>query len=85
MRVTVFDRAAEEASWGKPGGGHPVVRTVEIADACPRCGGPRGGNRWTQRVCEDGEWYTVSRWENACGHADPYSTVIREAEERIRP
>jgi hypothetical protein len=80
MTVRVFDRAAEAASWGLPGGGHPIVRTLTISATCPTCGGVRGKPRST-RSHDDGEWYSVDVWTNDCGHPDPYSAVVREARE----
>lgn len=77
MRVTVVDRRAMDATWGS-GPSRVVLRTVEISDTCPRCGRPRGEVRW-ERYCEDGEWYSVNRWQNPCGHSDSYASVLREA------
>lgn len=56
---------------------YPV--TVEIADNCPQCGGPRG-NPYPYHFCEDGAWFTVSRWENPCGHLDVYGAVWKESQ-----
>jgi hypothetical protein len=55
---------------------YPV--TVEIADTCPQCGGPRGEPA-PNHFRECGEWYTVDTWENPCGHMDRYPDVLREA------
>jgi hypothetical protein len=77
MKVTVQDRAAERRAWGH-GLYRPVLRTVEIADTCPECGGPRGEPR-SKRQHEDGEWYSVDVWDNPCGHVDAYVDVIKEA------
>ena len=73
MRVRVIDR-------GK-GSVYQVVtiRTVEIADTCPECGGPRG----TPAACsffEDGESLGCDTWNNPCGHEDYYPDCIVEAE-----
>lgn len=73
MVVVVMYRWIDPSgSWG----GRPV--TVKIADTCPVCGGPRGELRW-QTFCEDGEWFTVNVWTNACGHVDKYTDVLKEA------
>lgn len=75
MVVRVRDHAAE--SWGH-GLTNPVVRTVTISVACPRCGGPRGPQR-ELRSHDDGAYYTVDVWDNPCGHTDMYTDVLREA------
>lgn len=82
MTVTVIDRAAQTRAWGYGlAGVSAFIRTVEIADACPTCGGPRGEPRLVS-YHEDGEGYAVSRWENPCGHRDHYADVLAEA---VRP
>jgi hypothetical protein len=49
----------------------------EIADTCPRCGGPRGkpfkvySYDGSRRMTGDG-------WMNPCGHVDKYSEVRKE-------
>lgn len=48
---------------------HPMW--VTIADTCPVCGGQRG-KPYEYRFCEDGDWYTVHKWDNPCGHTDLY-------------
>ena len=53
---------------------------VEISDDCPKCG-QRRGTPEPQQFCEDGEWFTVDRWTNACGHVDTYKDVYQEANE----
>ena len=80
LRVRVIDRALQRKLWGTPGYRSilDVLRVVEISATCPRCGGSRGEVR-TERSCEDGQWYDVSRWENPCGHLDLYADVLREA------
>lgn len=55
---------------------YPV--TVEIGDACPKCGGPRG-RPYPHRFCDDGEWFDVNTWDNPCGHLDLYRDVLVEA------
>jgi len=52
--------------------------TVEIADTCPECGGKRG-EAVPYRFCEDGDWFTVDKWENPCGHLDLYKDVYHES------
>jgi hypothetical protein len=51
---------------------------VTIAATCPVCGGKRGEPKPSQ-TCEDGEWFTVSVWNNPCGHVDYYKAVYFEA------
>ncbi|MEU6929035.1 hypothetical protein AB0A05_07705 [Streptomyces sp. NPDC046374] len=53
------------------------IVTVDVAAECPTCGGPRG-KAVAYRFCEDGEWYTVDRWTNLCGHLDHYDAVLKE-------
>lgn len=77
MRVTVRDRAAEDAVWGI-GLSAPITRTVEIGDRCPKCGGPRGVPVLRPFV-DDGCIYAAHCWANPCGHVDQYADVLREA------
>jgi hypothetical protein len=72
-----LDRAAQTAAWGRGGGGL-VIRTVEIADNCQQCGGPRGPVRGFNGA-EDGDYYHVNVWTNPCGHVDFYGPVLAEA------
>jgi rRNA maturation protein Nop10 len=58
------------------------IVTVEVAAECPRCGGPRG-EAVPSRFPEDGDWYVVDRWKNACGHIDSYSAVLAEYRKRM--
>lgn len=76
VKVTIRVRALERP-WGN-GPNQPVIRTVEISDTCPKCGEKRGFP-WPQYTYDDGEHYTVSRWNNSCGHIDLYTAVAREA------
>lgn len=78
MIVTVTDRKAMSAAWGSPGLFRVLTKTIEIADTCPKCGGPRGEPK---RVgyCEDGVHYTVHNWTNPCDHVDMYEAVLAEA------
>lgn len=77
LHVRVVDRFRIVQDWGHGGGG-VVIREVEIAAACPRCGGPRGAPILS-RFCEDGEHYWVDTWTNPCGHLDRYAAVLDEA------
>jgi hypothetical protein len=77
--VTVNDRAADARNWGHGGLFTPALRTVEIADTCPQCGGPRGEVRG-YNGCEDGAYYHVNVWTNSCGHIDDYEAVLAEAD-----
>ena len=78
MRVTVIDREAQRQLWGRGYQGiQQILATIDIADDCPVCGGPRGEPR-IARHCEDGEWYSVSQWTNPCGHIDKYADVLNE-------
>lgn len=77
MRVTIMFR-----DWhGKTLTAYPV--SVEIADTCPVCGGPRG-EPYPYRFCEDADWLTVDQWKNPCHHIDTYEAVYREAMARTR-
>jgi hypothetical protein len=73
MHVRVPDR---DTTWGSSGPA-VVVRSVAIARRCPTCGGPRG-HAYPFRFPEDGEWFTVDRWDNPCGHLDLYTSVLAE-------
>ncbi|QKW07012.1 hypothetical protein HUT18_11955 [Streptomyces sp. NA04227] len=53
------------------------VRSIVLSAECPRCGGPRG-SAVPQRFHEDGDWYTVDKWDNPCGHVDTYTSVLAE-------
>jgi len=50
---------------------------------CPKCGQERG-KTYPYRFCEDGEWFTVDRWDNPCGHLDTYGEAYHEAK-RLKP
>lgn len=53
--------------------------TGQIADICPKCGGPRGPVE--QGRSYDGSLYmSVDMWRNPCGHIDYYDDVRREME-----
>lgn len=77
MKVRVIDREAMARLWGTPHY-HVVIVPIEIADTCPRCGGPRG-KPTTQTFYESGDWHTVSRWFNPCLHVDTYVDALAEA------
>ena len=79
MKVIVNDRAADARSWGNGPWRGPALRTIEIADTCPTCGGPRGEVRGYNGI-EDGVGYHVNVWTNPCGHIDYYEAVLAEAE-----
>lgn len=51
---------------------------IHIKNTCPECGQKRGEPK-PHTYCEDGDWYTVDRWENPCGHIDYYKECIIEA------
>lgn len=53
---------------------------IVIADNCPVCGGKRGAPV-AHNFCEDGEWFTVDRWDNQCGHLDKYKDCYLESVE----
>lgn len=76
MTVRVRDRGSE-SPWGS-GLTNPVVRTVTISAACPKCGGPRGIPRNLNQY-DDGAHYSVDVWDNECGHVDSYAAVLAEA------
>ncbi|MEU9208477.1 hypothetical protein AB0D27_11120 [Streptomyces sp. NPDC048415] len=74
MTVRVCDRGSGRDYVGV------TIRTITIPAVCPVCGGPRGVDTLrSERLPEDGESYTVSRWDNPCGHVDLYADVLREA------
>ena len=52
--------------------------TVEIADTCPTCGGPRG-EPFEGFSYDGSRRLNVSQWVNPCGHVDYYSDVRQEA------
>jgi len=53
------------------------TRRVTISATCPTCGQPRGPLVYG-RVCEDGEFFNVNNWTNACGHQDSYKDAWQE-------
>jgi hypothetical protein len=69
---------------------HPL--SIEISDYCQApvedeeknpvpCGVKRGTST-PHSFCEDGEFYTVDTWKNACGHVDTYKDCYLEHTER---
>lgn len=78
MIVTVVDRAAMARQYGTSSFRGAVTRTVKISDHCPQCNEERGVTR-VERFHEWGDYYEVTRWDNACGHVDMYPDVLAEA------
>jgi hypothetical protein len=76
MNVRIRDRTTEAKMWGSPNW-HITLRTVEIHDTCPVCGGPRGTPK-PRMFMEDGEPYSVDVWENPCRHIDRYEDLLTE-------
>ncbi|MBE8233009.1 MAG: hypothetical protein HAW67_04680 [Endozoicomonadaceae bacterium] len=74
MRATIMYRNSYDGGDGWTF--YPM--TVNISTCCPQCGEPRGSTT-TRRFCEDGEWFDVDTWENACGHVDRYHDVYQES------
>lgn len=77
MAVRVCDRGDGRAYVGVQ------IVTVTVSALCPRCGGPRGVDTVRpHRFRQDGEWFSVDRWQNSCGHTDTYAAVLRESRDR---
>ena len=53
-----------------------ILRTIEIEDHCPSCGEPRGEPYW-YRFHDTGDWHSVNKWDNPCGHIDKYSEILK--------
>jgi len=51
---------------------------IRIGSKCPVCNGLRG-KPYEYRFCDDGEWFTVDKWDNPCGHLDKYGDVYKES------
>jgi len=83
MQVTIVDRKHMAATYGTPAFRGVCLRTVDISDKCPACGGARGEPRKT-RYHEWGEFYYVDNWTNPCGHIDKYSAVLNESNVQYR-
>lgn len=50
------------------------TRDVEVDWECPDCGEPMG-EPVLRGYCEDGEFFYVHNWNNACGHLCPYNKL----------
>lgn len=83
IRVTVRDRATEDALWGSSGPWSPSLREIEISAFCQvlDCGQRRGEIRGLNQH-EDGVWFNTNVWTNPCGHLDRYPEVLAEAATR---
>jgi len=69
-----------------PGYSGVQIATVTVSTRCPLCGGPRGFDTVrNHNFAEDGEYLSVDRWRNPCGHADMYEAVLREARQNPLP
>jgi hypothetical protein len=40
---------------------------------------------YNYNFCEDGEWFSVDRWENPCGHLDTYRECWQESRQLAAP
>ena len=78
MKVTVMYRN----KWFGGDGWTYYPKTIEIGDLCPVCGGFRG-KPYPYVFCEDGEFITVDKWDNPCGHVDTYKDCLIEAGEVV--
>lgn len=76
MKVTIFYRNNFKSVGGDGWTYHPL--TIEISDLCPVCRCKRG-IPYPYRFCEDGEWFTVDKWDNPCTHIDKYCDVYDES------
>lgn len=77
MSDTMTVRVCDRSTWGTAAP-YPAITTVTIAVVCPVCGGPRGEAK-NHNFHEDGQWLSVDKWDNPCGHLDTYTAVLREA------
>jgi hypothetical protein len=60
-------------------GGSPLcLMTIDIPDACPKCGERRGVRRWEGFSYDGSRRLVVDCWENECGHVDTYRDVRLE-------
>lgn len=78
MKVTVMYRN----NWFGGDGWTYYPMQIEIADRCPICGGFRG-EAFPHNFHECGEWLTIDRWQNPCGHVDTYKACLIEANELL--
>jgi hypothetical protein len=69
MKVTIPSRPQHEGIYSVD---------VEISDACPVCGGPRG-IPYGGLSYDGSRRLHVSQWDNPCGHIDRYPDVLVEA------
>lgn len=74
MRVTIPAREQHEGIF---------TVTLDIADTCPVCGGPRG-EVYPGLSFDGSRRLTVDRWDNPCGHIDKYSAVREEAKQSAK-
>jgi len=74
MKVTVMYRN----NWFGGDGWTYYPKTIIIGDNCPKCNELRGKPK-PYNFCEDGEWFTVDKWDNPCGHIDTYMNCLMEA------
>ena len=56
---------------------------VNISKNCPVCGKPRA-KAYPYHFCEDGEWFTVDKWDNECGHIDKYKDCFFESDKLLK-
>jgi hypothetical protein len=68
MKVTIPARLMHEGLYAV---------TVEIADTCPVCGGPRG-EPFKGLSYDGSRRLEVDCWRNPCEHVDRYDAVRRE-------
>lgn len=54
--------------------------TLEIADTCPVCGGPRG-EIFGAHSYDGSRRLNVDCWFNSCGHVDTYTQVRAEGKQ----
>lgn len=73
MKVTIMYRNNFEGGDGWTY--YPL--NITIGDNCPICNEKRG-KPYVHHFSEDGEWFSVNRWDNPCGHLDKYGDVWRE-------
>lgn len=78
ITVTVLDRKAWDATWGH---GCPSIHSFLRTLTLPRFTeqGERRSDPTQQRSCEDGEFYSVSRWTLDSGRVETYEEVLTRA------
>lgn len=77
MTVTVMYRN----NWFGGDGWTYYPKTITISAFCPKCG-QRRGKPYQINQHEDGEWFSLDRWDNPCGHLDTYREALLEARQR---